>query len=85
MLEDLELLEKAPKLMVILIDDDMTKPTKEVAEYLKEFGVHLDTKKEMPFDDYEKILEGFGLIDDDVVRFRTYRPYPKGTNPDLVL
>lgn len=83
-LEDLVLLDKAPKLMVILIDDDMTEPTKEVADYLKEFGVVLETKKEMPFDEYEKILEEFGLIDDDVVRFRTYRAYPKGTNTDLI-
>ena len=50
-LEDLVLLDKAPKLMVILIDDDMTEPTKEVTDYLKEFGVVLETKKEMPFDE----------------------------------
>ena len=77
LLKDLELSERAPKLMAVIIDDDMVTPTKEVAKYLKKFGVELDTSTEMPFEEYEKILEEYGLIDDNVIRFRTYRAYPK--------
>jgi len=75
LLEDLNRMDSAPIPMAIIIDDDITKPTREVADYLKEFGVELETTKEIHFETYEKILAEFGLIDDEVIRFKTYRTY----------
>ncbi|MDT0608013.1 hypothetical protein [Croceitalea rosinachiae] len=75
LLNDLDLFFKAPKVFAIIIDDGMVEPSKDVAQYSLEFGVIIDSSKKMPFEQYEEILEKYGLMHSKIIKFRTERTY----------